>query len=68
MVFSVFGSMTEGRLFRKHIEEMRVYADQLEDVLGKKSPIVKRIRSCADSNAAALDRIAARKAAAEQSA
>jgi hypothetical protein len=48
------------RLFRRHITEMRVYASDLERVLGTDSPIVQRVRSCADECTDALDRIASR--------
>jgi hypothetical protein len=44
-------------LFRRHLREMRLYADTLVAVLGEDSPIVKRIRSCAASNEAALEAV-----------
>ena len=50
-------------LFRRHIREMRAYAAEIEVVLGKKSPIVKRILSCADSNERALNLVAEREIA-----
>ena len=52
---------TVNSLFRYHLLEMRVFAEQIEKSPGKytKAEIVKRIRSCADSNAAALDRMVA---------
>ena len=44
-------------IFRGHIAEMRSYATELEASLGPESNIVKRIRSCAQSNEDALNRL-----------
>ncbi len=44
-------------LYRQHLSEMLAYADELSTSLGGESKIVKRIRSCAQSNAEALDRL-----------
>ena len=48
-------------LFREHIAAMHVYANELSDVLGRESPIVRRIHDCAASNARILDALADRK-------
>ena len=49
------------KLFREHIAAMHVYANELAVVLGLESPIVKRIHSCAASNARILDALRDRK-------
>jgi hypothetical protein len=43
-------------LLREHIDAMRRYANDLADILGVGSPIVRRIRTCARSNEMALAR------------
>ena len=49
-------------VFRKHIAEMRKYANELEPALGADSPIVRRIRSCAMGCSDVLDKLAKRAA------
>ena len=44
-------------MYRKHLAEMRSYATEIAATLGEDSAIVKRIRSCADSNEAALNHL-----------
>ena len=44
-------------IFRSHLAEMRSYATELEASFGSESNIVKRIRSCAQSNEDALNRL-----------
>jgi hypothetical protein len=44
------------QLMREHIAAMRAYASEIVGVMGPDSPIVNRIRSCAQSNEYALDR------------
>lgn len=48
-------------LFYRHIKAMRNYAFSLVPALGDDHPIVKRIRSCADSNELALDSVVIRR-------
>lgn len=44
------------QLMREHIGAMRSYANELQNVLGFDNPVVKRIRSCAQTNELQLDR------------
>lgn len=54
---------TPAAMFRRHIREMRDYADELAPVLGSESSIVRRIRNCADECSDALNNFTTKRGA-----